>query len=489
MSRAFLAFDLGAESGRAVVGVLDGGKLTLKEVHRFVNRPVKISGRLYWNVLQMFQELKSGLAEGIKEYPDIESIGIDTWGVDFGFVTRDKELVGFPVCYRDHRTDGIPERVFEIIPREKLYSLTGIQIMQINSVFQLYSMILEDSPFFKSIYKLLFMPDLFNFMFTGKVSTEFSIATTSQLYDPIRSQWSKEMFECLGFPIEIMPEILPTGTELGNILSEIKEELNLEKDITVVAPAEHDTGSAVAVVPAAGDNWAYISSGTWSLMGVEIKEPIITKESMDVNFTNEGGVNRTFRFLKNITGLWLIQGCRRDWGKEGYSLSYSDIVKMAEESKPFECFIDPDDASFLNPPDMPEAIKEFCRRTNQEVPETKGAIGRCVFESLAFKYKEVFETLKSLLKKDINVLYIVGGGSQNTLLSQFTANVLNVTVYTGPVEATAMGNIMVQAIARGVIKNLEEGRRIIRNSFKKVVYEPLDQEVWDTQYERYKNTV
>lgn len=489
MARAFLAFDLGAESGRAVVGVLDGGRLTLKEVHRFINRPVRISGRLYWNVPQMFQELKTGLLKGVTEYPYIESIGIDTWGVDFGFVTKNKELVGLPVCYRDHRTDNVPEKLFKIIPKEKLYSLTGIQIMQINSIFQLYSMMLEDSPFFKSIYKLLFMPDLFNFMFTGKVFTEFSIATTSQLYDPVKSQWSEEIFDSLKLPIEIMPEILDTGIELGNILLEIKEELGLERDITVIAPAEHDTGSAVAAVPAFSDNWAYISSGTWSLMGVEIKEPIITKESMNANFTNEGGVNRTFRFLKNITGLWLLQGCRRAWEKRGYNLSYSDIVKMAEESKPFECFIDPDDPLFLNPPDMPEAIRNFCRKTNQKVPETKGSIARCVFESLAFKYREVFDTLKGLLKKDINVLHIVGGGSQNTLLSQFTANVLNVNVYTGPVEATAMGNIMVQAIVRGAIKDLEEGRGIVKNSFERVVYEPLEPEVWDSQYQRYRNTV
>jgi rhamnulokinase len=489
MPRAFLAFDLGAESGRTVVGVLDEGKLSLKEVHRFINRPVRICGRLYWNIPQMFQELKLGLLKAVTEYPYIESIGIDTWGVDFGFVTKNKELAGLPVCYRDHRTDGVPDKFFKVIPKEKLYSITGIQIMQINSVFQLYSMILEDSPFFRSIHKLLFMPDLFNFMFTGNISTEFSIATTSQLYDPIKNQWSREIFEGMGLSLEIMPEILDTGVALGFILPEVKEELGLGRDITVIAPAEHDTGSAVAAVPAAGEDWAYISSGTWSLMGVEIKEPIITKESMDANFTNEGGVNGTFRFLKNITGLWLLQGCKRSWEREGYSLSYTDIVKIAEEAEPFECYIDPDDPIFLNPPDMPEAIKEFCRRTNQKIPETKAAIARCVLESLAFKYREVFDTLKSLLKKDINILHIVGGGSQNTLLSQFTANVLGLKVYTGPVEATAMGNIMVQGIVKGAIKDLKEGRNIVRNSSEEVVYEPLEPEVWDREYERYRNIV
>lgn len=486
--RVFLAFDLGAESGRAVVGILDESKITLKEVHRFINRPVRILGRLYWNVTQIFQELKQGLVNGVREFPDIESIGIDTWGVDFGFISKNNELVGLPVCYRDHRTDGVPEKVFKIIPREKLYQLTGIQIMQINSLFQLYSMRLEDSALFSSIDKLLFMPDLFNFMFTGKVSTEFSIATTSQLYDPINRCWSKEIFNSLGLPIEIMPEIMETGSSLGSIYPDIKEELGI-RDITVVAPAEHDTGSAVAAVPAKGEDWAYISSGTWSLMGVEIREPIITRESMEANFTNEGGVNNTFRFLKNITGLWLLQGCRRSWEKEGSSLSYSEIVKLAEESKPFRFFIDPDHPSFLNPPDMPSAIKNFCIKTGQGAPETKGEIARCVLESLAFRYKEVFENLKSLTKKDIRFLHIVGGGSQNTLLSQFTANALGVPVYTGPIEATAMGNIMVQAMVKGAIKNLEEGRGLIKNSFETVVYYPKDTELWEREYERFKDVI
>ncbi|HRU32393.1 MAG TPA: rhamnulokinase family protein [bacterium] len=487
-NRVFLAFDLGAESGRAVVGSLNENRITLREVHRFMNRPVRILGRLYWNVTEMFQELKQGLISGVREFPDIESIGIDTWGVDFGFISTNNELVGLPVCYRDSRTNGMPEKVFEIIPREKLYQLTGIQIMQINSIFQLYSMKLENSPLFNSIHKLLFMPDLFNFMFTGKVSTEFSIATTSQLYDPINNRWSRDIFDALDLPMEIMPEILDTGADLGDIYPDIREELGV-RGITIVAPAEHDTGSAVAAVPAEGDNWAYISSGTWSLMGVEVKEPIITKESMDANFTNEGGINRTFRFLKNITGLWLLQGCRRSWEREGDNLSYNEIVRLAEESKPFKFFIDPDDSSFLNPPDMPSAIKDFCIKTGQGVPETRGEIARCIFESLAFRYKDVFETLKSLIKKDIDTLHIVGGGSQNTLLSQFTADALEVPVYTGPVEATAMGNIMVQAMAKGAIKDLEEGRRLIKNSFETVVYYPKDVNLWEKEYERFKNVI
>lgn len=486
--RVFLAFDLGAESGRAVVGILDEAKITLKEVHRFVNRPVRILGRLYWNITQIFQELKQGLVNGVREFPNIESIGIDTWGVDFGFISKNKELVGLPVCYRDHRTDGIPEKVFEIIPKERLYQLTGIQIMQINSIFQLYSMKLEGSTLFDSIDKLLFMPDLFNFMFTGKISTEFSIATTSQLYDPINRCWSREIFSSLGLPIEIMPEIMETGSDLGSIFPDIREELGIG-DITVVAPAEHDTGSAVAAVPAKGEDWAYISSGTWSLMGVEIKEPIITTESMNANFTNEGGVNNTFRFLKNITGLWLLQGCRRSWEREGLSLSYSEIVKLAEESKPFKFFIDPDHPSFLNPPDMPSAIKDFCMKTGQGVPETKGEIARCVLESLAFRYKEVFKNLESLLKRKIKVLHIVGGGSQNTLLSQFTANALGVPVYTGPVEATAMGNIIVQAMVKGAIKDLKEGREFVKNSFETTVYYPRDVDLWEKEYERFKNVI
>lgn len=486
--RKFLAFDLGAESGRALLGILKEDKLIVEEIHRFMNRPVEILGRLYWNVPQIFQEIKEGIGKAFSKYPDIESIGIDTWGVDFGLVTKEGYLAGLPVCYRDHRTDGILEKAFKVMPKEKIYSLTGIQIMQINTLFQLYSMVLENSSLFKSSYRLLFMPDLFNFMLTGEMKTEFSIATTSQLYSPIKDNWEEEIFEKFRIPIEIMPEINPPGTEVGVISESIKREFNL-KDVSVISPCGHDTACAVASVPAEGEDWAYISSGTWSLMGVELKEPIINEDSYLANFTNEGGVNKTFRFLKNIMGLWLLQSVRRVWMKEGVELSYSEITKLAEELKPFQSFINPDDTSFLNPPNMVLAIKEFCERTRQKVPETKGEIARCILESLAFRYKEVFENLERILKRKIKILHIVGGGSQNTLLSQFTANVLGIPVMTGPIEATAMGNIMIQAISKGAIKDLVHGRKVIKNSFEPIIYYPQDVEVWEKEYERYKEVV
>ncbi len=483
--RKFLAFDLGAESGRALVGILKEEKLIVEEIHRFINRPVEILGRLYWNVPQIFQEIKEGINKAFSKYKDIESIGIDTWGVDFGLVTKEGYLAGLPVCYRDHRTDGILEKAFKIMPKERIYELTGIQIMQINTLFQLYSMVLEDSSLFKATHKLLFMPDLFNFMLTGEMKTEFSIATTSQLYNPIKDSWEEEILEKFGIPMEIMPEVKMPGTEIGKISESIGKEFSL-KDILVISPCGHDTACAVASVPAEGEDWAYISSGTWSLMGVELEEPIINKDSFLANFTNEGGVNKTFRFLKNIMGLWLLQGVRREWIKEGTELSYSEITKLAESTKPFQFFINPDDASFLNPPNMVSAIKEYCEKTNQRVPETKEDIARCILESLAFRYKEVFESLEKIMGGKIKMLHIVGGGSQNTLLSQFTANILGIPVMVGPVEATAMGNIMVQAISRGAIKDLSHGRKIIRNSFDPIIYYPKDTEIWEKKYEIYR---
>ncbi|MCS7202014.1 MAG: rhamnulokinase [Dictyoglomus sp.] len=486
--RQFLAFDLGAESGRALVGILKEDKLVVEEIHRFVNRPVEILGRLYWNVPQIFQEIKEGINKAFSKYPHIESIGIDTWGVDFGLVTKEGYLAGLPVCYRDHRTDGILEKAFKVMPRERIYELTGIQIMQINTLFQLYSMVLENSSLFKSAYKLLFMPDLFNFMLTGEMKTEFSIATTSQLYNPIKDSWEEEIFERFRIPIEIMPELEMPGKEIGKISESIRREFNI-KDISVISPCGHDTACAVASVPAEGEDWAYLSSGTWSLMGVELKEPIINKDSLEANFTNEGGVNKTFRFLKNIMGLWLLQSVRRIWMKEGTEFTYSEITKMAEEEKPFQFFINPDDSSFLNPPNMVLAIREYCEKTGQKIPETKGEIVRCILESLAFRYKEVFESLEKIIGRKIKILHIVGGGSQNALLSQFTANVLGIPVMTGPVEATAIGNIMIQAISRGAIKDLSSGRRIIRNSFEPIIYYPKDTEIWEREYKRYKEVI
>ncbi|ACK41730.1 MULTISPECIES: rhamnulokinase [Dictyoglomus] len=483
--RKFLAIDLGAESGRLIVGILRDGRLAIEEVHRFINRPVDILGRLYWNVTQMFQDIKDGLVKAFSKYKDIESIGIDTWGVDFGLVTKEGYFAGIPVCYRDHRTDGILEKAFEVMPKERIYELTGIQIMQINTLFQLYSMVLENSSLFNSTYKLLFMPDLFNFMLTGEIKTEFSIATTSQIYNPIKDGWEEEILRKFSIPKDIMPEVVPPGTVIGKLYKGIEEDLGV-KNIHVIAPCEHDTGCAVVGVPGEGDDWAYISSGTWSLMGVELKSPIINNDSLRANFTNEGGYNKTFRFLKNIMGLWLLQRVKREWAKEGEDLSYTEITRLAEEEKPFKYFINPDDVSFLNPTSMVKEIQDYCKKTGQKVPEKKGEIVRCILESLAFRYKDVFTDLERILNKKIKVLHIVGGGSQNQLLSQFTADVLGIPVITGPKEATALGNIVVQAITKGVVKDIIEARKIIRDSSEMKVYQPQNTEEWLRNYEKYK---
>jgi len=483
--RRFIAIDLGAESGRIMLGTLKDNRITLEEIHRFVNRPVDILGRLYWNVTQMFQDIKEGLSKAFSKYKDIESIGIDTWGVDFGLVTKEGYLAGIPVCYRDHRTDGILEKAFRVMSKEEIYKLTGIQIMQINTLFQLYSMVHEKSSLFNSSHKLLFMPDLFNFMLTGEMITEFSIATTSQMYNPFKDDWEEEILNKFNIPKYIMPTIVPSGTEIGKLYRGIQEELNV-KDVSVIAPCEHDTGCAVVGVPGKGEDWAYISSGTWSLMGVELKEPIINEESFKANFTNEGGYGKTYRFLKNIMGLWLLQRVKREWAKEGCDLSYSEITKLAEEEEPFKYFINPDDVSFLNPPSMVKAIQDYCYKTHQGIPEKKGEIARCILESLAFRYKEVFDDLERILKKKIKVLHIVGGGSQNQLLSQFTADVLGIQVITGPVEATSLGNIVVQAITKGAIKDIKKAREIIESSSDMKTYYPKDTEKWQKMYERYK---
>lgn len=486
--RRFLAIDLGAESGRLIIGTLKDEKLYLEEIHRFTNKPVEILGRLFWNVTQIFQDIKEGISKAFAKYKNIESIGIDTWGVDFGLISKEGYIVGIPVCYRDHRTDGILEKAFKIMSKERIYQLTGIQIMQINTLFQLYSMVLEKSSLFNSTYKILFMPDLFNFMLTGEIRTEFSIATTSQLYNPMKDKWEEEILEKFGIPLDIMPQIFPSGTEVGKLHKKIQEELGIP-EVSVIAPCEHDTGCAVVGVPGEGNDWAYISSGTWSLMGVEISEPIINEESLKANFTNEGGYNRTFRFLKNIMGLWLLQRVRREWAKEGDELSYSEITKLAEEEKPFQYFVNPDDPSFLNPQSMIKAIQDYCKKTKQEVPERKGEIVRCIIESLAFRYKDVFDDLEQILKRKIKILHIVGGGSQNYLLSQFTANVLGIPVITGPVEATALGNIAVQAITCGAVENIVKAREIIKNSSEMRIYHPQDSEEWQRAYMKYKEIV
>ena len=376
------------------------------------------------------------------------------------------------------------DEVCAVVPRDEVFGYTGIQFMELNTLFQLYAMARAESPLLHWAETLLMMPDLFNFWFTGEKVSEFSIATTSQMYDPRQGDWSRELLERLGIPTHFLTDIVDAGTKLGPLLPAIAEATGAS-GLTVVAPAGHDTGSAVAAVPAELPNTAYISSGTWSLMGTEIAEPIINEQALEYNFTNEGGVCGTFRFLKNIMGLWLVQESRREWQREGLDLSYDEITKLASEAPAFGPLVEPDDASFLRPGDMPGRIADFCTKTGQEPPESRGAIARCALESLALKYRWVFEKLEELEGQRLDAVHIVGGGTQNELLNQFAANAINRPVITGPVEATAIGNILTQAMALGHIASLDEARQVVRRSFEMKTYEPEDTDAWDEAYERY----
>lgn len=480
----FLAFDLGAESGRAVIGEFDGQRFHLREVHRFPNGPVNILGSLFWDVPRLLGEIKAGLRICAGEGVQIEGVGIDTWGVDFGLLGRGDVLLGNPYHYRDERTNGMIEEACRRVPREEIFEQTGIQFMQLNTLFQLLAMSVQGSPLLEMAETLLMMPDLFNFWLTGRKASEFSIATTTQFYDPRRREWAKPLLQRLGLPTEILTEIIEPGTVLGPLHPSVADDVGL-RGVQVIAPACHDTGSAVAAVPAQVDDYVYISSGTWSLMGAEIREPVINKTALEYNFTNEGGVCGTFRLLKNIMGLWLVQESRRTWAREGDELSYDAITQMAEQAKPFKAFVEPDDVSFLPPGDMPARIRAFCQRTGQEAPESRGEVIRVALESLALKYRWVLEKLEEMLGKRMHVIHIVGGGSRNRLLSQFTASATKRRVLCGPVEATALGNVMMQTIAHGRLGSLEQGREAIRNSFEPEEFEPRQTDAWDAAYERY----
>jgi rhamnulokinase len=476
MSSHYIAVDFGAGSGRVMLGTLED-TLKLREVHRFPNYQISVPGRMHWDILRLFFELKQGLAmtAGLGHI-SVDGIGVDTWGVDFGLLGRGDILLGNPVCYRDSRTDGMMDIAFKRISRDFIYRSTGIQFMQLNTVFQLLSMAESRDPLLDAAEKLLFMPDLFHFLMTGETVTEYTIATTSQLLNAKTCKWEPELFESLNIPLDIMQDIVTPGTGLGPLLPEIARETGLKAD--VIASASHDTASAVAAVPAGKGNWAYLSSGTWSLIGVETDRPIISAESLKGNFTNEGSVAGRIRFLKNVTGLWLLEECRRQWDKKE-KRDYEDLLGEAGRAKPFRSLIDPDEGRFLNPPDMPAAISGFCRETGQPVPETQGQFVRCILESMAMKYRTVIRNMESLLGRKLDCLHIVGGGSRNTLLNQFTADATGLPVYAGPAEATAIGNMLMQAVATGRLDSIEEGRELVRRSFPMTAYEPKDSAIWE----------
>ena len=480
-----LAFDLGAESGRGVLGLFDGRDLRLEVVHRFPNGPVRTLDSLHWDVLRLHGEMLHTLRLCAAELGGVDSIGVDTWGVDFALLGRDGTLLGNPRHYRDPHTESIMELAFQRVPRYDIYRQTGLQFMRFNTLFQLLALQRDRSPLLDAAETLLFIPDLFHFFFTGVKVNEFSDASTSQLLDPTTRQWAYGLVQQFGLPSRLLGTLVQPGTVLGPLRASVAAETGL-KPVPVIAPASHDTGSAVAAVPAGTGTWAYISSGTWSLMGIELDRPLLTEAALAYNFTNEGGVGGTVRFLKNIMGLWLVQDCRRAWERAGTTYSYEDLTRRAEAAPPFVSLINPDDTSFILPSSMPAAIADFCKRTGQPVPADAGATVRCALESLALCYRRVFERLEELTGRRIEVIHVVGGGSQNEVLNQFTADACNRPVLAGPVEATAIGNVLVQALGLRALNSLAEARAVVKCSFEVKTFEPRHPEAWEAPYARYQ---
>jgi len=485
-SKKLLAFDLGAESGRAMLGRFDGGRLRLDIAHRFSNGPVRTLDTMHWDVLRLYEEMLAGLRKCAAEHGGIDGLGIDTWGVDFALLGKDGTLLGNPRHYRDPHTENILEEALARVPQEEIFRQTGIQLMRINTLFQLLALQRDRSPLLAAAETFLLMPDLFNYFLTGMKVVEFTNATTTQLYNPTSRGWAFELIRRFGLPERIFGTIVAPGTVLGPLRRSVVRDTGLAP-VPVVLPATHDTGSAVAAVPAQGKaGWAYISSGTWSLLGTELAEPLINEQAQAYNFTNEGGVGGTIRFLKNIMGLWLVQECRRAWQRTGKDYSYEELARLAEAAPPFVSLVDPDHASFLLPASMPEALAELCRKTGQAVPREPGPVIRCALESLALKYRWVLERLEELVGRPMEVIHVVGGGSQNALLCQLTADACNRPVLAGPVEATAIGNLLVQALALGLVGSLSDAREVVLRSFEVLTYNPQNPQSWHEPYARFQ---
>lgn len=486
----FLAFDLGATSGRTILGTLSESVLELKELTRFPNGIIKVGEHFYWNIFTLYGHILDGLRAAAKEGVEISSAGIDTWGVDFVCVGKDGSFLGIPYAYRDPHTADAPDGFFrEVMPREELYKATGIQIMNFNTIFQLYAMRRDASSVLEAADRILFMPDALSYMLTGEMVTEYTIASTAQILDPYKREIDKSLVGHLGISPALFGKMVEPGHRIGFLKDDIAEECGLGKGIPVIAVAGHDTASAVAAVPAEGSNFAYLSSGTWSLMGVETDGPVINDGTYRFNVTNEGGVFRTIRLLKNITGMWLLENCLKEWKKEGYVYTYPQIVSMAGNGPSFRSLIDPDHTSFANPQSMTAAIAEYCRNSGQSVPQTHEEFVKCIFESLALKYRYVLDRFKRLSGNSVETLHIIGGGSRNDLLNQYAANATGVRVVAGPSEATAIGNVMMQASAAGLCPSLVDMRRLIKDSIETAVFTPADTEMWNAVYERYQKLI
>ena len=470
-SQTVLAVDLGAKSGRVMAVHFDGAQLSVEELHRFPNPVTAVRGTLYWDVLHLWRNIQQGIALGQAHHP--AAIGVDTWALDFALLDARGSLLANPVMYRDARTEGMLEAVFARVPRREVFQQTGIQFMQINTLYQLMSLAVAGSPLLDAADTFLTIPDLLNYWLTGARVCEFTNATTTQMLNPQTGTWAGALLDALGLPTRILPEIVPPGTRLGQY-----------EGIPVIAPATHDTGSAVAAVPAATPNFAYISSGTWSLVGLEVPQPIISDASYAANLTNEGGVAQTYRLLKNVMGLWILQQCQATWRAEGTDYSYNDLVQIARQAPPLKAIINVDDPCFLPPGDHPRLIREWCQAHGQPIPATHGEIVRCVLESLALKYRAVLATLRQVSGQQVDALHIVGGGARNALLNQFTADATGLPVVAGPIEATVLGNAAVQLIALGELDSIAQARQIIAGLDNRGTYAPQPTSQWDDAYQR-----
>ncbi len=485
--KKYIAVDLGAESGRVMLGTVSDERIVLEEIHRFSNGPIEEDGSLRWDFDKLFSEIKTGIGlAGKKVGNGISGIGVDSWGVDFGLLDADGKLVENPYHYRDSRTNGMMEKAFELLSKREIYENTGIQFMQLNSVYQMLAMRLANSGVLAKAKNLVFIADLVSYYLCGKIFAEYSLASTSQFMDMRAGKWSGEVLDRLSLPVDILPDVVEPGTIVGQMSPGLQKELGCGP-VPVIAIGSHDTASAIAGVPAVGGSWAYLSSGTWSLMGVEIPEAIVNDKTFEYEFTNEGGVENTIRLLKNIMGLWLMQECRRQWQKEGTKLSYDKLTAMAEQAEPFAGFLNVDDSVFLAPGNIPDRINEYLRRIGQNLTEGKGQMIRITMESLALKYRQVMDAIEDVTGGTIEILHIVGGGIKNELLCQFTANATGKKVITGPMEATASGNILMQAKAAGQIKTLDQARKIVCNSFELKEYQPQNVSLWQEQYDRRRN--
>lgn len=487
MTTNFIAIDLGASGGRVILGRWDGARFSLEELHRFGNGPVAVLSRLHWDPLRLWDEIQTGLHRyAARLGAPLAGIGVDTWGVDYALLDSAGQLLGNPYHYRDHATDGILEKAFARVPRRAIYATTGIQFMQLNTLYQLWARVLADDPHLAWADTLLFTPDLFNYWLTGRKVAEYTIASTSQMLDARTRLWATPLLERFAIPTHFLPPLIDPGDIIGELLPGVREAVGLGGSVPIIATGSHDTANAVAAVPDLDAASLYISSGTWSLMGVELAEPLIEEQALAYDFTNEGGVGGTIRFLKNVAGLWLLQECRRQWQREGQDYGWEELMVLGEQAEAFRSLIDPDDPDFIHPGDMPGAIRAWCRHHGQPAPETVGQVVRCILESLALRYRWILGSVERVVARRMEVIRIVGGGSQNRLLNQFTASACGRPVAAGPVEATALGNVMMQAIATGHLGGIDEGRQALAASFPRQTFTPQTPAAWDDAYGRWQ---